>query len=128
MATILSAPTPSSPSPSPPPPCSAPSPPSLSSPRSPSYRNHRLRLSHSCPAPLNPATGSPFYQENWRNLTPAPGVGPFVGGRSLVPMGLPATARTMAFSKTLDVFSLMNVFADWMTSQRWSDLKQLFEF
>ncbi|CAL9066166.1 unnamed protein product, partial [Musa banksii] len=80
------------------------------------------------PAPLNPATGSPFYQENWRNLTPAPGVGPFVGGRSLVPMGLPVTARTMAFSQTLDVSSLMNVFADWMTSQRWSDLKQLFEF
>ncbi|CAL9200927.1 unnamed protein product, partial [Musa hybrid cultivar] len=51
----------------------------------------------------------------------------FVGGRSLVPMGLPATARTMAFSQTLDVSSLMNVFADWMTSQRWSDLKQLFE-
>lgn len=34
----------------------------------------------------------------------------------------------MAFSQTLDVASLMNVFADWMTSQRWSDIKQLFEF
>lgn len=34
----------------------------------------------------------------------------------------------MAFSQTLDLTSLMNVFADWMTSQRWSDLKQLFEF
>lgn len=34
----------------------------------------------------------------------------------------------MAFSQTLDLASLMSVFADWMLSQRWSDLKQLFEF
>lgn len=33
-----------------------------------------------------------------------------------------------ALSQTLDVESLMNVFADWMTSQRWGDMKQLFEY
>ncbi|KAJ8497876.1 hypothetical protein OPV22_008428 [Ensete ventricosum] len=80
------------------------------------------------PLPPSPSTGSPYYQENWRSPNPAPGVGPLVGGQSLVPMGPTATARMMAFSQTLDVSSLMNVFADWMTSQRWSDLKQLFEF
>ncbi|CAL9072063.1 unnamed protein product [Musa textilis] len=80
------------------------------------------------PLPPSPSTGSPFYQENWRSPNPAPGVGPLVGGQSLVPMGPSATARMMAFSQTLDVSSLMNVFADWMTSQRWSDVKQLFEF
>ncbi|URD89073.1 PPR repeat, partial [Musa troglodytarum] len=78
----FSAPTPSSPSASPPPPCSAPSPRSLSSPRSPSYRNHRLRFSHSCPAPLNPSTGSPFYQENWRNLPHPVSVLSSAAGRS----------------------------------------------
>lgn len=33
-----------------------------------------------------------------------------------------------ALSNTLDVQSIMNVFADWMTLQRWADMKQLFEF
>ncbi|KAL4587029.1 hypothetical protein LXL04_011678 [Taraxacum kok-saghyz] len=31
-------------------------------------------------------------------------------------------------TQTLDGDAIMNVFADWMTSQRWSDIKQLFEF
>ncbi|KAF2294984.1 hypothetical protein GH714_029929 [Hevea brasiliensis] len=31
-------------------------------------------------------------------------------------------------SQNLDVNSLLNVFADWMTSQRWPDIKELFEF
>ncbi|XP_038983464.1 pentatricopeptide repeat-containing protein At1g26460, mitochondrial [Phoenix dactylifera] len=78
------------------------------------------------PLPPNPSTGSPFYQENWRVPNPSPGLA--IGGQSLVPMGGSAATRMMAFSQTLDVASLMNVFADWMTSQRWSDLKQLFEF
>ncbi|XP_038977817.1 pentatricopeptide repeat-containing protein At1g26460, mitochondrial-like [Phoenix dactylifera] len=78
------------------------------------------------PLPPNPSTGSPFYQENWR--VPNPGPAPVLGGQSLVPLGGSATTRIMAYSQTLDMASLMNVFADWMTSQRWSDLKQLFEF
>ncbi|XP_072977545.1 pentatricopeptide repeat-containing protein At1g26460, mitochondrial [Typha angustifolia] len=82
--------------------------------------------SSSAPSPLppNPSTGSPFYQENWRNPIPS------TGGQSLLPVPgqSAAVARMMAFSQTLDVDSLMNAFADCMTSQRWSDLKQLFEF
>ncbi|URD89072.1 PPR repeat [Musa troglodytarum] len=87
------------------------------------------------PPPILPQLPRSPQPLHWEPLLPgelaepaAPGVGPFVCGRSLVPMGLPATARTMAFFQTLDASSLMNVFADRMTSQRCSDLKQLFEF
>ncbi|XP_020599420.1 pentatricopeptide repeat-containing protein At1g26460, mitochondrial [Phalaenopsis equestris] len=78
------------------------------------------------PLPPNPSSGSPFYQENWRN----PSAGSLALGRhSLVPVGFDdSSARIMAFSQTLDLASLMSVFADWMLSQRWSDLKQLFEY
>ncbi|KAJ0973889.1 hypothetical protein J5N97_015854 [Dioscorea zingiberensis] len=79
------------------------------------------------PLPPNPSIGSPFYNENWRSPTPMPGD---AVAQSLVPAGIRAqsSARLMAFSQTLDVASLMNIFAEWMASQRWSDLKQLFEF
>lgn len=77
--------------------------------------------------PPNPATGSPLYQENWRS--PIPNSPSF--SQSLVPMGFlnqaPA-ARIRALSESLDVTSLLNMFADWTASQRWSDMKQLFEF
>ncbi|CAN6881661.1 unnamed protein product [Brassica oleracea] len=77
--------------------------------------------------PPNPATGSPLYQENWRS--PIPNSPSF--SQSLVPMGFlnqaPA-ARIRALSETLDMISLLNMFADWTASQRWSDMKQLFEF
>ncbi|XP_039146336.1 pentatricopeptide repeat-containing protein At1g26460, mitochondrial-like isoform X2 [Dioscorea cayenensis subsp. rotundata] len=79
------------------------------------------------PLPPNPSIGSPFYNENWRHPTPSPGA---AVAQSIVPLGIGAqsSVRMMAFSQTLDAASLMNVFADWMASQRWSDLKQLFEF
>ncbi|KAF8103865.1 hypothetical protein N665_0183s0041 [Sinapis alba] len=77
--------------------------------------------------PPNPATGSPLYQENWRS--PIPNSPSF--SQSLVPMGFlnqaPA-ARIRALSETLDMSSLLNMFAEWTASQRWSDMKQLFEF
>ncbi|KAG0485476.1 hypothetical protein HPP92_009331 [Vanilla planifolia] len=78
------------------------------------------------PLPPNPSSGSPFYQENWRKPSSSPEA---LGGHSLVPLGFDhSSARIMAFSQTLDLASLMSVFADWMLSQRWSDLKQLFEY
>lgn len=78
------------------------------------------------PLPPNPSFGSPYYQENWRKPSPAPST---LGGNSLIPMGFDhSSARIMAFSQTLDLDSLMSTFADLMLSQRWSDLKQLFEF
>lgn len=78
------------------------------------------------PLPPNPASGSPLYNENWRipiSNTPLT--------QSLLPPELlqqSPSARIQAMSQTLDIRSTMNVFADWMTSQRWADVKQLFEF
>ncbi|KAI8021283.1 Pentatricopeptide repeat-containing protein [Camellia lanceoleosa] len=79
------------------------------------------------PLPPNPASGSPLYNENWRNpITSSTGL-----AQSLIPLGFlnqTQSTRIQALSQTLDVPSLLNVFADWMTSQRWADMKQLFEF
>lgn len=69
--------------------------------------------------PPNPSLGSPFHQQNWRNPNPGP-----ITSQSLVPIG---RSKMMAFSQTMDLSSLMDVFADLMTSQKWSELKQLFE-
>ncbi|XP_044494728.1 pentatricopeptide repeat-containing protein At1g26460, mitochondrial-like isoform X2 [Mangifera indica] len=78
------------------------------------------------PLPPNPATGSPLYNENWRK----PATTSAFLTQSLIPLGLQNTSapRIQALSQPLDVQALMNVFADWMTSQRWSDMKQMFEF
>ncbi|XP_028057812.1 pentatricopeptide repeat-containing protein At1g26460, mitochondrial [Camellia sinensis] len=79
------------------------------------------------PLPPNPASGSPLYNENWRNpIASSTGL-----AQSLIPLGFlnqTQSTRIQALSQTLDVPSLLNVFADWMTSQRWADMKQLFEF
>ncbi|MCD7469592.1 hypothetical protein HAX54_008732 [Datura stramonium] len=80
------------------------------------------------PLPPNPSSGSPLYNENWRS--PFAATPPSVSS-SVVPLSFlrqsPA-ARIQAMSETLDVQGLMNLFADWMTTQRWEDMKQLFEF
>ncbi|XP_058070363.1 pentatricopeptide repeat-containing protein At1g26460, mitochondrial [Magnolia sinica] len=81
--------------------------------------------SPSTPLPPNPSSGSPLYQENWRNPNPVPNTS--LSQSLIVPLGFPSLT-IQSLSQTLDVASLMNVFADWMTSQRWADLKQLFEF
>ncbi|KAA8532906.1 hypothetical protein F0562_032977 [Nyssa sinensis] len=81
----------------------------------------------SAPLPPNPASGSPLYNENWRNPNPS---SPTLA-QSLIPLGFihqSPSSRIQSLSQTLDVQSLMNMFADWMTSQRWADMKQLFEF
>ncbi|KAL8218740.1 hypothetical protein R6Q57_022113 [Mikania cordata] len=80
------------------------------------------------PLPPNPATGSPLYNENWRN--PIPNISSSTSP-SLIPLGFSqshASYRIQALAQTLDGESIMNLFANWMTSQRWSDIKQLFEF
>ncbi|KAJ4961761.1 hypothetical protein NE237_021671 [Protea cynaroides] len=80
----------------------------------------------STPLPPNPSSGSPLYHENWRS----PNLDPSLA-QSLVPLGFihqASSSRIQALSNSLDCPSLMNVFADWMTSQRWADIKQLFEF
>ncbi|KAI4314084.1 hypothetical protein L6164_027024 [Bauhinia variegata] len=75
--------------------------------------------------PPNPATGSPFYNQNWRNPYVV-----FSSAHSVIPLvfsNQTPSAEILAKSRTHDVQSFMNVFADWMTSQRWGDLKLLFE-
>ncbi|KAK6116425.1 hypothetical protein DH2020_049887 [Rehmannia glutinosa] len=71
------------------------------------------------PLPPNPASGSPRYNENWRSPASASSAGDAAQTHA---------ARMQLLSQSLDVQSLMNQFADWMTSQRWEDMKQLFEF
>nr|DAD35020.1 TPA_asm: hypothetical protein HUJ06_005660 [Nelumbo nucifera] len=83
-------------------------------------------ISDSTPLPPNPSSGSPLYQQNWRNPIPNS-----VLDQSLVPLDFlhqTPSSKIQSLSRTLDVQSLMNVFADWMTSRRWADMKQLFEF
>lgn len=85
------------------------------------------------PLPPNPSTGSPLYQDStWRTPAAAAAGLNSLLAQSLSPLGVPSSypsPQIRALSQTLDgPGSLMNVFADWMTSQRWSDLKQLFEF
>lgn len=81
------------------------------------------------PLPPNPSTGSPLYQENWRSPIPSG-----QGHQSLVSTSPAFSVPTVSLSasilddaRTPDVSTLMNLFADWMTSQRWLDMKQLFE-
>ncbi|KAJ9554188.1 hypothetical protein OSB04_018233 [Centaurea solstitialis] len=77
------------------------------------------------PLPPNPATGSPLYHENWRN--PIPNLSS-PSAASLIPLGFShPSSRIEALSQTLDGEGIVNLFTDWMTSQKWSDVKQLFE-
>ncbi|KAJ4850954.1 hypothetical protein Tsubulata_011537 [Turnera subulata] len=74
------------------------------------------------PLPPNPASGSPLYSENWRinPLFHAP------NSAALRPLGFDSSLQSMA--QSLDVKSLLDLFADWTTAQRWADMKQVFEF
>ncbi|KAH9772414.1 pentatricopeptide repeat-containing protein [Citrus sinensis] len=79
------------------------------------------------PLPPNPATGSPVYSENWRNQAP----NSETLAQSLIPLGLlknASTQRVQAISQTIDAQTLMDLFANWMTSKRWSDMKEMFEY
>ncbi|KAI4387530.1 hypothetical protein MLD38_005356 [Melastoma candidum] len=75
------------------------------------------------PLPPSPSSGSPLYSSSsWRSPIPP-------STSSLIPqLTLFNNSRIQSLSQSLNAASLMNVFADWMTSQRWLDIKQLFEF
>jgi hypothetical protein len=84
--------------------------------------------SSTTPLPPNPASGSPLYNENWRSPNPIQKPN---SNSSLMPLGFlqqSPSSRIQALSQTLEVESMMNVFADWMASQRWADTKELFEY
>ncbi|KAI3953748.1 hypothetical protein MKW98_017572 [Papaver atlanticum] len=82
------------------------------------------------PLPPNPSSGSPLYQQdNWRTANSKPNPGLF--GPSLPVLGTlqgGPSAKLQAYSQTLDGTQLLDVFAEWITSQRWKDMIQLFEF
>ncbi|KAI3970817.1 hypothetical protein MKX01_024464 [Papaver californicum] len=82
------------------------------------------------PLPPNPSSGSPLYQQdNWRTAYSKPNLGSF--GHSIPVLstlqGTPSS-ELQAYAETLDGTQILNVFAEWMTSQRWNDMIQLFEF
>lgn len=94
-----------------------------------SFRSQEAQLATeqppSAPSPLppNPATGSPLYGQNWRNPTS------LSTSASLIPSGFAnSSSKIEALAQTLDNDAIINVFADWMTSQRWLDVKHLFEY
>ena len=72
------------------------------------------------PLILNLASGSPLYNENWQSpIANSPNLLSLT--QSLMPLGFlvqSPNSRIQALSQTLDVESIMNVFADWMASQR----------
>ncbi|KAK7407421.1 hypothetical protein VNO78_09331 [Psophocarpus tetragonolobus] len=71
------------------------------------------------PLPPNPASGSPLYHENWRSPIPQPSG----GATSLAPLGV----YNRAASDTFDHRALLDHFGDQMASQRWDQVKNLFE-
>lgn len=76
--------------------------------------------------PPNPASGSPRYSADWRNPSAA-----LAGDGAIVPVGVGFLQQTIgsrnAASQALDADQLMKLFADWMTTQRWGEMKQVFE-
>ncbi|KAH9612060.1 hypothetical protein KSS87_014473 [Heliosperma pusillum] len=73
--------------------------------------------------PPNPASGSPLYTQQWRNPFPSGGGASSPNGNSL----MPRIQQAAYPSGSGDVESLMNLFADWVTYQRWGDIKGVFE-
>ncbi|KAK7309857.1 hypothetical protein RJT34_06938 [Clitoria ternatea] len=69
--------------------------------------------------PPNPASGSPLYNENWRS--------PFPPSSSSTHALAPLGSYNRAISDTYDAHTLLDLFGDWVASQRWEDVKQLFE-
>ncbi|RDX79465.1 Pentatricopeptide repeat-containing protein, mitochondrial, partial [Mucuna pruriens] len=68
--------------------------------------------------PPNPASGSPLYSENWRSPIP-----PSPSSHALAPVGF----TNRATSDTYEAHAVLDLFGDWMASQRWPDVKELFE-
>ncbi|KAL5723123.1 hypothetical protein ACHQM5_006557 [Ranunculus cassubicifolius] len=91
------------------------------------------QLSTESPLPPNPSLGAPIYNESWRNpnSTSTSTSSPAELTQSLVPLifnqHTPA-ARIQALSQTLDSTAISSVLGDWMASNRWMDMIQLFEF
>ncbi|GMJ13435.1 hypothetical protein like AT1G26460 [Hibiscus trionum] len=81
------------------------------------------------PLPPNPASGSPLYHENWRDPNAAKKTTSLA--QSLIPFGVLSQTpahQIQYLSQVLDGPALMNHFADLMTQQRWTDVKDIFEF
>lgn len=81
------------------------------------------------PLPPNPASGSPLFNENWRNATTSysPAADAVRMPANLGFLGSASSTLMQSISQMLDANGLMDQFAQWMTAQRWADVKQLFE-
>ncbi|XP_076952382.1 pentatricopeptide repeat-containing protein At1g26460, mitochondrial-like [Bidens hawaiensis] len=75
------------------------------------------------PLPPNPATGSPLYTQNWRN--PNPNI-QNSSPKSIIPSGFSISHPILSQIQQID--EILNMFADWMTSQKWGEIKQVFEY
>ncbi|MED6182221.1 hypothetical protein PIB30_026613 [Stylosanthes scabra] len=76
--------------------------------------------------PPNPASGSPLYNENWRNPIPPSSF----TAHSITPQNFfnqQQGFQMQTLSNSHDAISLMDLFASWMASQQWDDVKALFE-
>ncbi|XP_074302473.1 pentatricopeptide repeat-containing protein At1g26460, mitochondrial-like [Silene latifolia] len=71
--------------------------------------------------PPNPSTGSPMYNQNWRS--------PFPSSSSATSAGYTIMSPRIHVwpPPSIDLNSLLNQFADWVTSQEWSDVKAVFD-
>ncbi|KAE9605574.1 hypothetical protein Lal_00024602 [Lupinus albus] len=101
--------------------------PQLADPISPSPTTTTTTTTTTTSLPPNPASGSPLYNENWRSPIPPTSLSP----SSIIPVGFfnnPSFRAPNSFSDdTYDSQTLLNHFADWTASQRWDDMKNLFE-
>ncbi|CAI8583684.1 unnamed protein product [Vicia faba] len=77
------------------------------------FLNQEPELTKPTPSslPPNPASGSPLYNENWRNPIPKP---PSSNSNAVAPFGLVTRA---SLSETYDSHTLLNIFDNWMASQ-----------
>ncbi|KAF3431992.1 hypothetical protein FNV43_RR26729 [Rhamnella rubrinervis] len=80
----------------------------------------------STPLPPNPASGSPLYNENWRS--PVPNSSQTQSVISLEFLNQTTSSRIQSQFENSDVQSLMLKFADLISTQRWLDVKHMFEF
>lgn len=77
--------------------------------------------------PPNPASGSPMYEENWRNANSS--YSPVAGAAAMPAyLGFLQSGSSLHnLASMLDAKGLKDQFAKWTTEQRFADLKQLFE-
>ncbi|KAK9676014.1 hypothetical protein RND81_11G048100 [Saponaria officinalis] len=75
--------------------------------------------------PPNPSSGSPLYNQNWRS--PIPNISTYASTSTTAVIPLNRQSASSLLPKTANIESMMNLFGDWVTSQRWGEIKEAFE-